>query len=82
MPEVGVTIAELDEKGRLTIPKEIREQTGFRRKVLLIRAGDHIKVIPLPADPFAVLKGALNTKKTFFELRKQAEQLAQTEAGR
>ena len=76
-----MTIVEVDAKGRLTIPKEVREEIGLKKKALIIRAGDHVKVIPLPADPFAVLKGAFNTKKSFFELRKQAEQLAEREAG-
>lgn len=79
---MGAIISEVDQKGRLTIPKELREEMGLKKKVLLVKAGDHVKVIPLPTDPFVVLNGAFNTKKPFFVLRRQAEQLAQREAGR
>jgi AbrB family looped-hinge helix DNA binding protein len=71
---------ELDRKGRLTLPKKIRESLGIGRKVLIINAGDHLKVIPLPSDPFEVLEGTLSLKKSFKELRKQAELMAEGEA--
>lgn len=48
--------------------------------MLLINAGDHLKVIPLPSDPFSTLHGAFNIKKPFKGLRKQAELIAQKEA--
>jgi AbrB family looped-hinge helix DNA binding protein len=72
-------ILELDKKGRLTLPKEIRNSLGIRKKVLIINAGDHLKIIPLPSNPFQILHGAFNIKKPFKELRKQAE-LAKNEA--
>jgi len=46
------------------------------RKVLVVNAGDHLKVIPLPADPLKTLHGAFNTEKPFSELRRQAEKTA------
>jgi AbrB family looped-hinge helix DNA binding protein len=75
-----LSILELDSKGRLTIPKKLREALNIKRKVLVINAGDHLKVVPLPSDPFEVLEGALDLKKPFKELRKQAELLAEREA--
>jgi len=66
-------IIELDDRGRLTIPKEVRRTLNMGRKVLVVNAGDHLKVIPLPADPFKTLHGAFNTEKPFSELRRQAE---------
>jgi AbrB family looped-hinge helix DNA binding protein len=74
-----MSILELDSKGRLTLPKKIRESLEMGEKVLVINAGDHLKVIPLPSDPLRILHGAFNTKKTFKELRKQAELTAQKE---
>ena len=71
---------ELDSKGRLTLPKEIRESLGIGEKILVINAGDHLKIIPLPSNPLQVLHGALNVKKPFRELRKQAELVAEKEA--
>ncbi|MGB9895955.1 MAG: AbrB/MazE/SpoVT family DNA-binding domain-containing protein [Thermoproteota archaeon] len=70
----------MDSKGRLTLPKKIRESLNIERKVLVINAGDHLKVIPLPSNPFQVLHGAFNVKKSFKELRKQAELIAENEA--
>jgi len=74
-----MSILELDRKGRLTLPKKIRESFDIGKKVLVINAGDHLKIIPLPSDPLRILHGAFNTKKTFKELRKRAELTAQEE---
>ncbi|MEM3004520.1 MAG: AbrB/MazE/SpoVT family DNA-binding domain-containing protein [Candidatus Bathyarchaeia archaeon] len=75
-----MSIAELDRKGRLTLPKEIRDSLEIVRKVLIINAGDHVKLIPLPGDPFQTLHEAIDIKKPFKSLRKQAERLAEDEA--
>lgn len=77
-----MSIIELDERGRMTLPKDIRESMGMGNKILMINAGDHLKIIPLPSDPLKVLHGALKTKKSFKELRKQAEKTAEKEAER
>lgn len=74
-----LSILELDNKGRLTLPKQIRESLGIRKKILVINAGDHLKIIPLPSDPFKILHGAFNIKKTFRDLRRQAEHAAERE---
>jgi len=75
-----MSILELDKKGRLTLPKEIRDSLGIGKKVLIINAGDHLKIIPLPSNLFQILHGAFNIKKPFKELRKQAELIAKNEA--
>jgi AbrB family looped-hinge helix DNA binding protein len=77
-----LSILELDSKGRLTLPKEIRESLDIGKKVLVINAGDHLKIIPLPSNPIEVLHGAFNVKKPFKELRKQAELIAENEVKR
>jgi len=77
-----MSILELDNKGRLTIPKEVRESLKIGMKVLIINAGDHLKIIPLPSDPLNILHGAFNVKKPFKELRKQAELIGEKEASR
>ncbi len=75
-----MSVVELDEKGRITIPKRMRKI--FRgRKVLLISLGDRIEIVPIPEDPFKVLKGSFNTRRSFRELRREAETLAEREAG-
>jgi len=75
-----MSILELDNKGRLTLPKDVRRSLEIGKKVLVINAGDHLKIIPLPSDPFQTLHGAFNVRKSFKELRKQAELTAETEA--
>jgi len=77
-----MSILELDRKGRLTLPKDIRESLDIDKKILVINAGDHLKIIPLPSDPFQILHGAFNTRKSFKELRRQAELTAENEAKR
>jgi bifunctional DNA-binding transcriptional regulator/antitoxin component of YhaV-PrlF toxin-antitoxin module len=75
-----LSILELDTKGRLTLPKDMRESLNIGKKILIINAGDHIKIIPLPLDPLKVLHGAFNVKKPFKELRQQAVLTAENEA--
>ena len=75
-----MSILELDSKGRLTLPKEIRESLDIGKRILIINAGDHLKIIPLPSNPFQILHGAFNVKKPFKELRKQAELIAENKA--
>ncbi|MEM3974531.1 MAG: hypothetical protein QW320_09205 [Ignisphaera sp.] len=75
-----MSILELD--SRLTIPKRVRVSLGIGKKVLVINAGDHLKIVPMPSDPFKALHGAFNTEKPFKELRKQAELIAEEEARR
>jgi bifunctional DNA-binding transcriptional regulator/antitoxin component of YhaV-PrlF toxin-antitoxin module len=77
-----MAISELDSKGRLTLRKETRERLKIGKRVLVVSAEDHLKVIPLPEDPFAVLDGAISLRRAFSELRTRAEDVAMEEAGR
>lgn len=77
-----MSILELDSKGRLTLPKRVRESLVIGKKVLILNAGDHLKIIPLPPNPLQVLHGALKVGKPFRELRRQAELAAEKEAKR
>lgn len=64
---------------RLALPKRVRESLNIGDKVLVINAGDHLKVISLPSDPFKVLHEAFNVRKPFKELRRRVEELAERE---
>jgi AbrB family looped-hinge helix DNA binding protein len=77
-----MSIVELDSKGRITLPKGIRDAAGIRGRVLAVNAGDHLKIIPLPSNPVESLDGVLDLKKPFRELRKEAEDLAAKSAKR
>lgn len=68
-----MSLLELDKKGRVTVPKGYRRELGLQGKILVINAGDHLKLIPVPKDPIGALRGAFTIKKSFKELRKQAE---------
>lgn len=43
-----------DERGRITIPKEMRERFGDRYRIVQLRSG--IKLLPVPEDPVAALR--------------------------
>jgi AbrB family looped-hinge helix DNA binding protein len=72
-------IVEIDEKGRITLPKELRKSFKLG-KVLVVNAGDHVKLVPFPENPLQVLNGALNIGNPFNEIREEAERLLEKEA--
>jgi DNA-binding transcriptional regulator/RsmH inhibitor MraZ len=76
-----LSLVDLDERGRLTLPKELRRAMNMK-KVVVVNAGDHLKLIPVPGDPFEALKGAISSEKPFKEHREQATRLAEEEAQR
>ena len=45
-----------DERGRITIPKEVRERFGERYR--LVELEDGIKLMPVPEDPLEALRNA------------------------
>lgn len=47
---------ETDSRGRVTIPKDIRERFGERYR--LVELDDGVKLVPIPDDPVAALRGA------------------------
>ncbi|MBM3292767.1 division/cell wall cluster transcriptional repressor MraZ [Candidatus Bathyarchaeota archaeon] len=77
-----MSIQELDDKGRIVIPKKERERMGIIKRVLVINAGDHLKIIPIPEKPLEALKGVLQIPESFEDLRKKAEELAIKESRR
>lgn len=77
-----MSLLEIDKKGRLTLPKSYRQGLSMESKVLVVNAGDHLKVIPVPKDPIGALKGAFSVRKSFADLRKQAEAEAKKEIAR
>lgn len=67
----------VDDRGRLTIPKEI----GLRDiKVIVIPASTFFIVLPLHGDPYQYAKSWLKTNKTTNELKQQAEEAALEDA--
>lgn len=76
MPEVT-----LDDRGRLTVPKEFREQFGDRYRI--VRLHDGIKLVPVDADPLDALRTEFaDTDGSATELREGTREEALDEAGR
>lgn len=62
-----------DERGRITIPKEVRERFGERYR--LVELEDGIKLMPVPDDPIEALRNAASDElkaASMDELRKAA----------
>ncbi|MDS0299420.1 AbrB/MazE/SpoVT family DNA-binding domain-containing protein [Halogeometricum sp. S1BR25-6] len=73
--------ATLDDRGRLTLPKEIRERYGDRYHVVDVRDG--IRLIPVADDPLDELRDEFaDVEKTAEELRDETREAALDKAGR
>jgi len=73
--------ATLDGRGRLTLPKEIRDQYGDRYRI--VQLDDGIKLIPVEDDPLEALRSEFaDVEKTAEALREEARRAALDEAGR
>ena len=71
----------LDERGRLTLPKTVREQYGDR--YYIVELPDGIKLVPVADDPLAALREEFaDVTKTAEALRAGARETALDEAGR
>lgn len=71
----------LDDRGRITLPKELRERHGDRYHIVELRDG--IKLIPVDEDPLAALREEFaSVEKSADELRGEARTEALEEAGR
>ncbi|MEM3377940.1 MAG: VapB-type antitoxin [Candidatus Bathyarchaeia archaeon] len=68
-----MAIVTVDERGRMTVPKEL----GIRKtKAIIISAGSFFVAIPLPKTPQEEAKGWLATSKSRTELKSLAEKAA------
>lgn len=64
-------VLDLDDRGRITIPKEWRKKFSLNR-VVAITTKNSIYLIPVSNDPLKILKGAFTIEKTTEELKKDA----------
>ena len=70
----------LDDRGRLTLPKPLRERFGDRFHVVELQDG--IKLIPVAEDPLAALRDEFDDVETSAEdLRASGREEALDEAG-
>ncbi|WP_423999693.1 AbrB/MazE/SpoVT family DNA-binding domain-containing protein [Haloarcula salina] len=71
----------LDDRGRLTLPKEVRERYGDRYQIVELHDG--IKLVPVANDPLDALRNEFaDVEKSADELRDAAREAALDEAGR
>ncbi|ADD04312.1 uncharacterized protein Nmag_0727 [Natrialba magadii ATCC 43099] len=71
----------LDDRGRLTLPKEIRERYGERYHIVQLHDG--IKLVPVAEDPLEALRDEFeDVEKSADELRDGARDLVLDEANR
>ncbi|WP_049921145.1 AbrB/MazE/SpoVT family DNA-binding domain-containing protein [Halopiger djelfimassiliensis] len=71
----------LDDRGRLTLPKEVRERYGDRYHV--VQLPDGVKLVPVADNPLEALRDEFaDVDKSADELREKARDDAIDEAGR
>jgi bifunctional DNA-binding transcriptional regulator/antitoxin component of YhaV-PrlF toxin-antitoxin module len=74
-----LSVVEVDDRGRFTIPKEI----GLRgTKVIVIPASTYFIVLPLHGDPYKYAKNWLKTTKSTETLKREADEAAQEDAAK
>jgi bifunctional DNA-binding transcriptional regulator/antitoxin component of YhaV-PrlF toxin-antitoxin module len=82
-PTVHLRISDvaLDDRGRLTLPKEVRERYGDRYHI--VQLPDGIKLVPVAADPLETLRDEFaDVEQSGTELREGARSTGLDEAGR
>jgi bifunctional DNA-binding transcriptional regulator/antitoxin component of YhaV-PrlF toxin-antitoxin module len=73
--------ARLDDRGRLTLPKDVRERYGERYHIVELHDG--IKLVPVDDDPLDALREEFaDVEATADDLRHAARSAALDEAGR
>lgn len=73
--------AVLDDRGRLTLPKELREQYGDHYHIVELHDG--IKLVPVADDPLGALRDEFgDVQKSAGELLEEARDTSLDEAGR
>jgi len=72
-----LTIVEVDDRGRLTIPKEFDVR---KTRATIIPAGPFLIVVPLPASPLATSGSWLESKLDRKALKDLAEKSARKDA--
>ncbi len=77
----GMSEATLDDRGRLTLPKELRERYGDRYHIVELHDG--IKLVPIAEDPLDALRDEFaDVGKSADELREEGRKATLDEAGR
>ena len=75
---VIMTVVSISPRYRITIPKEIRDETDLKvgDRISFLRKGDEIIIFKVPEKPLLKMAGSLKTKKN---IRKILQELKQEE---
>lgn len=71
-----------DDRGRVTIPKDVRDRYGERFRLVELNSG--IKLVPIPDNPLQELQAAASDElraATLDDLEAAAKEVARTQAG-
>jgi len=74
---IFMSVVSIDERGRITLPKGIREMGD---RAVVISAGSFAIVIPIPREPEKVVEGWLKSRRGRKELGLLAEKKARADA--
>ena len=75
------TTAEADDRGRIVIPREIRDKLGDRYRIIELR--DRVELIPLVDDPIEGLRSAVGDAfdgRPIAEIKRDARNAAENDA--
>ena len=71
-----MTVVSISPRYRITIPKEIRDETNLKvgDKISFLRKGDEIIIFKVPEKPLLKMAGSLKTKKNIRKILKELKQ--------
>ena len=77
---VFMSLVSISPRFRITIPKEIREETNLKvgDKISFLKKGDEIVIFKVPDKPLIKMAGSMKAKK---DIRKILKELKQEEIG-
>jgi len=75
-----MSLVSISPRFRITIPKEIREETNLKvgDKISFLKKGDEIVIFKVPDKPLIKMAGSMKAKK---DIRKILKELKQEEIG-
>jgi AbrB family looped-hinge helix DNA binding protein len=73
---VYMTVVSISPRYRITIPKEIRDETNLKvgDKISFLRKGDEIIIFKVPEKPLLKMAGSLKTKKNIRKILRELKQ--------
>ena len=72
----NMTVVSISPRYRITIPKEIRDETNLKvgDKISFLRKGEEIIIFKVPEKPLLKMAGSLKTKKNIRKILQEIKQ--------